>query len=272
MRYSLTMLGFLAGCGTGNSDSLPRELSSAHFALHYYGLDTATANGLMRHLESNRQRVLKDLHVDSMPMVQIIMLDDSAFQKRWGAVIGHSGIKFQVKALSNGINEIYLYGPWAVQHTGDLRQNVLHEFAHGVTRQLALQMGDSSRWPARSDSTATRAPDRWLAEAIALYEAGQSTDVNWIGAIRRGDYPTIAELNDPTNSLIYGVGYRIIEYVHKQWGGDAVVKLVLAHGNVRVLRVSTEEFEDGWYDWLAKRYLIVNPKRFGDSRYRRRVH
>ncbi|MEP6764229.1 MAG: hypothetical protein ABJB66_07970 [Gemmatimonadaceae bacterium] len=214
---------------------------------------------------------MKDLQVDSMPIVQIYILDDSAFQKRWGATIGGSGIKFQVKALSNGVNEIYVYGPIAIKHAAETRMNVLHEFAHGVTLQLALSKGDSTRMPGRGDSTNAKTPDRWLSEAIAVYEAGQSTDVNWIGSIRRGDYPTIAELNDPSNSLIYAVGYRIIEYVRKQWGGDAVVKLVLAHGNVRVLHVTSEEFEDGWYDWMAKRYLIINPKRFGESRYSKRL-
>ncbi|MEP6778895.1 MAG: hypothetical protein ABJC26_03330 [Gemmatimonadaceae bacterium] len=270
-RFVFPALLLFSGCRREVVDPTPRELSTAHFVLHYYGMDTAATNGLMRHLESNRARVMKDLSVDSMPIVQIFVMDDSAFQKRWGATIGGSGIKFQVKALANGVDEIYVYGPLAIKNATDTPMNVLHEFAHAVTLQLALSKGDSSHWPGRGDSTTAKVADRWLAEAIAVYEAGQSTDVNWIGAIRRGDYPTIAELNDPSNGLIYGVGYRIIEYVRKQWGGDAVVKLVLAHGNVRVLHVTSEEFEDGWYDWLAKRYLIINPKRFGDSRYSRRM-
>ena len=96
--------------------------------------------------------------------------------------------------------------------------------------------------------------------------------MNLVGALRGGDYPTLAQLSDPTNSLIYSVGYRLMEYVRKNWGTAGVVRLVLAHGNVQqALSISPTAFEDGWYDWIVTRYLILNPKLFGSSRYSRRT-
>lgn len=228
----------------------------------------------MRHMESNRVRVMRDLQVDSMPMVHILMHTDSSFDARWGSIIKRSGVGFQVQGLSNGVNEVHVFGPWAIVHDDALRAVVLHEFAHAVTLQFALQHGDSSHLVAPgTQPTAAHANDRWLSEAIALYEAGQSTDVNWVRRLRNGDYPTLSELSDPTNSLIYGVGYRLVEYVRLKWGPDGVSRLIRAHGDPQQgLGVSASTFENDWYDWIVGRYLILSPKLFGSSRYSRRVH
>lgn len=251
-----------------------RVETSPHFRLDYYGLDTATVHQLMQHMETSRTRVMADLLVDTMPTVHIIMHTDSSFNARWGSIIKRSGVTFQVQGLANGLNEIHVYGPWAMNHANALNAVVLHEFAHCTTLQFAFQHGDSSHAvPPDTKPTAEHAQDRWLSEAIALYEARQSTDVNWVRRIRNGEYPTIAELSDPANSLIYGVGYRLIEYVRLRWGAEGVSRLILAHGDVqRALEISPTAFEDSWYDWIVKRYLLVNPKIFGSSRYSRRVH
>ncbi len=208
-----------------------------------------------------------------MPSVQVIMHTDSGFEARWGGTIKRSGVSFQVRGLSNGIGEIHLYGPWAVQHPSGINAVVLHEFAHGVTLQYALAHGDSTYATAVGGAPpAVEYQDRWLSEGIALYEANQSTDVNWVRHIRNGEYPTLAELSDPTSNLIYTVGYRIIEYVRLTWGADGVTRLILAHGDVQTaLGVAPTAFEDGWYDWMVDRYLIVSPRLFGSSRYSRRL-
>lgn len=255
-------------------DQTPRVAQSAHFRFDYYGLDTGSVQKLMRHMESNRVRVMRDLQVDSTPMVLILMHTESSFEARWGSIIKRSGVGFQVQGLSNGVNEVHVFGPWAIGHGDALRAVVLHEFAHAVTLQFALQHGDSSHLVAPGTRpTATHVNDRWLSEAIALYEAGQSTDVNWVRRMRNGDYPTLLELSEPTNSLIYGVGYRLVEYVRLKWGPDGVGRLIRAHGDTQQgLGVSASAFENGWYDWIVGRYLILSPRMFGSSRYSRRVH
>lgn len=270
----LLALSLCGACSEPPADMRPQVVTSQHFRLDYYGLDTAVVQRLMRHMESNRTRVMTDLMVDTMPTVHIIVHTDSSFNARWGTVIKRSGVSFQVQGLANGIDEVHVYGPWALKHDGALNAVVLHEFAHAVTLQFALRHGDSSHAVATGAvPTAEHAQDRWLSEAIALYEANQSTDVNWVRRIRNGDYPTLTELSDPTNSLIYGVGYRLMEYVRLKWGADGVSRLILAHGDVqRALGVTATEFENGWYDWIVTRYLLVSPKLFGSSRYSRRVH
>lgn len=254
-------------------DETPHIARADHFTLDYYGLDTGTVQRLLRHMENNRARILHDLHVDSMPTVHILMHTDSSFSARWGSIIARSGVAFQVQGLSNGVDEVHVYGPWAIRHVDALPPVVLHEFAHAATLQFALQHGDSSHLVAPgTPPTAAHVNDRWLSEAIALYEAGQSTDVNWVRRMRDGEYPTLSELSDPTNSLIYGVGYRLIEYVRLKWGPDGVSRLIRAHGDPqKALGVSASAFEDGWYDWIVERYLILPPRLFGASRYSRRM-
>jgi hypothetical protein len=268
-------LAFGAACTSpAPVDVAPHVAQSAHFRFAYYGLDTGSVQAVLRHMESNRARVMRDLQVDSMPLVHILIHTDSSFAARWGSIIRRSGVGFQVQGLANGVDEVHVYGPWATGHADALRAVVLHEFAHAVTLQFALQHGDSSHLVAPGTRpTAAHANDRWLSEAIALFEAGQSTDVNWVRQIRNGNYPTLAELSDPTNSLIYAVGYRLVEYVHLKWGADGVTRLILAHGDPqRALGISATAFEDGWYDWIVERYMILPPKLFGSSRYSRRVH
>lgn len=270
----LLALVHTGACTAPAVDQQPQVVTTGHFRLDYYGLDTAAVQRLMQHMETNRPRVMADLQVDSMPTVHIIVHTDSSFSARWGSIIKRSGVSFQVQGLANGVDEIHVYGPWAVKHAGALKAVVLHEFSHAVTLQYAFRHGDSSHAVAPGTApTAAHAQDRWLSESIALYEANQSTDVNWVRRIRNGNYPTLSELSDPTNSLIYSVGYRLMEYVRLKWGADGVSRLILAHGDVqRALGVSATEFEDGWYDWMVGRYLLVSPKLFGSSRYSRRVH
>ena len=261
------------GCQSPPVDARPRTVSSAHFQLDYYGLDSGVVRKLLNHMESNRARVMSDLQVDSMPTMHIIVHTDSSFAARWGSIIQRSGVAFQVQGLANGLDEIHVYGPWAMKHPGGVNSVVLHEFAHSTTLQYALQHGDSSHLVSPGTlPTPQHARDRWLGEAIALYEANQSTDVNWVRRIRNGNYPTLAELSDPANSLIYGIGYRLIEFVRLKWGADGVAKLIRAHGDTqRALGISATAFEDQWYDWVKQRYLLINPKFFGASRYSRRV-
>lgn len=274
LRRSCALLLILGGACTSDApiDHTARVSESAHFRLDYYALDTGSVGTLMRHMEENRARVMHDLRVDSMPLVHIVVHTDSSFEARWGSIIRRSGVAFQVQGLANGVDEIHVFGPWALQHRDALRPVVLHEFAHAVTLQFALQHGDSSHLVAPgSPPTAAHVNDRWLSEAIALYEAGQSTDVNLVRRIRGGDYPTLSELSDPTNSLIYGVGYRLVEYIRLKWGSEGVSRLILAHGDPQQgLGVTASAFEDGWYDWIVERYLILPPKMFGSSRYTRR--
>ena len=166
----------LSACSRANPvDSSPHDLASVHFTLSYYGLDSATAHGLLRQLEANRTRIMTDLAVDSMPSIRILVHTDSAFRARWSGVIARSGIAFQVKALANGTDEIHVYGPWATQHSSELPSAVLHEFTHCVTLQLALQHGDSSHAPgatAPSAGDVRHAYDRWLSEAHCTVRGG----------------------------------------------------------------------------------------------------
>jgi hypothetical protein len=264
------MLALIISCG--GKEATPTAghvaLRSAHFSIQSDGVDSIAVADLAARMERERQRVLSDLGSPPIDSTRIVIQSQRAFDSSWAKLIGASGIGFQVKGL-NGPPDgtIYIYGPWAAGHTGaELATVALHEFAHGVTRRAAIervksQHGDTTAYIANLDSVGKRV--RWLSETIALYEANQSTDLNRFFYLWRGDYPSIAELNDPSVSKVYAVGYRLGEFITWRYGKGALLSLVQHDGNVQdALGVSEAELMRLWFQRIENRYLLVKPRWF----------
>ena len=142
----------------------------------------------------------------------------------------------------------------------------MHELAHAATRRTALDFvanagGDTIGFLA-NDSLGKHG--RWLLESIATYEAGQATDLNRLGYLLRGRYPSIATLNDPANGQIYDIGYRLTEFIVKTWGRAGLVRLIQQDANVQAaLGISDDELMRRWFAYVEDRYLIIKPRWFG---------
>ncbi|WP_275829358.1 hypothetical protein [Roseisolibacter sp. H3M3-2] len=258
-----------AGPPPDDADAPRAALATAHFAIDAHGLDPARAAALGAYLEAHRARVLADLDVRAMPAVRVVVQSHADFTRDWGARVGAAGLRFQPKGLTAG-GAVYVYGPWAAgSDAGELHRVVLHEFAHlaaarTVAEHLARAGGDTAAHRAAAEASATGQHARWLSESVALHAAGQATDVNTLGYMLRGKYPTLAELDDPTSGRVYEVGYRVAEFVVATWGRERLVALLRADGDVsRVLGLTDAEFSRRWYDWVEDRYLIVKPRWFG---------
>jgi len=266
----LLLLSLIASCSRGEARPAPGHvtLRSAHFSIVSDGIDSSVLADVAQRMEQERARVLADLGNPPIDSTRIVIQTQAAFDSAWSKVIGASGIGFQVKGL-NGPPDgtIYIYGPWAAgQTSAGLTTVALHEFAHGVTRRAAIervsaQGGDTAAYIAGLDSLGKRV--RWLSETIALYEANQSTDLNRFFYLWRGDYPSIATLNDPASSTVYEVGYRLGEFITKRFGKRALVLLVQHDGDVQAaLGVSEAELMRLWFERIEDRYLIVKPRWF----------
>ena len=245
------------------------EHSTAHFLIASDGLDTATVQALGAALESDRQRILDDLQT-SIATTRVVIQDKAAFDAQWGALIGASGIGFQVQGLTGPDGTIFIYGPWAADHPGKpLATVAMHEFAHAATRRSAIDHvaasgRDTTAYIAAMAELGTRV--RWLSETIAVYEAGQSNDLNRFWYLTRGRYPSIADLNDPRKSQVYDVGYRLAEFIRAEWGSRALVSLVHNDGNVQAaLGISEAELMRRWFAHVQERYLLIKPRWFGQG-------
>ena len=243
------------------------HLTTSHFRVSSYGLDSAAVNGLARYLEDHQARVVSDLGASPLGVTDVVIQSREEFDHQWASLIRASGIAFQPQALTGPDGTIYVYGPWARAHPGRaLGQDAVHELAHAATRRAAIDFvakagGDTIGFIA-NDSLGKHG--RWLLESIATYEAGQATDLNRLGYLLRGRYPSIATLNDPANGQIYDVGYRLTEFIVKTWGRDGLIRLVQQDANVQTaLGISDAELMRRWFAYVEDRYLIVKPRWFG---------
>ena len=76
--------------------------------------------------------------------------------------------------------------------------------------------------------------------------------------MKGGKYSTITELNEDFNKGrgIYQMGHTLIEYIVRKWGSVSVVELIKTNGSIEsVLKISPEEFEKGWYQYVEQTYL-----------------
>lgn len=258
------------GCREQPTANLPGRVvvRSAHFVIESTGLERAAIDSLAAFLESHREALASSLGSPSMPTTHVRIQSDAEFRARWGATIDSSGIGFQPQGLTAADGAIYIAGPWAARHTGHpLDVVALHELAHAMTWRSAVEHvaasgGDTVAYVARRVQLGRKL--RWLSESIALYEAGQSTDLNRFGYLWRARYPTTAQLNEPSNSQVYDIGYRLGEFIEWRWGRGALLKLVYADGDAgRALGVSDEQLMRLWFDRIEDRYLIVKPRWFG---------
>ncbi len=265
------MLG-LTSCSRGErlpdaSATARINLATPHFIISSYGLDSAAVSALARYLEDHQARVVSDLGASSLGVTHVAIQSREEFDQQWATLIKASGIGFQPQALTGPDGTIYVYGPWARAHPGRaLGQDAVHELAHAATRRTALDFvakagGDTIGFLA-NDSLGKRG--RWLLESIATYEAGQATDLNRLGYLLRGRYPSIAMLNDPANGQIYDIGYRLTEFIVKTWGRDGLVRLIQQDANVQTaLGISDAELMRRWFAYVQDRYLIIKPRWFG---------
>ncbi len=243
-------------------------LASEHFTVSSSAaLDTAAVRALADFLEQHRARVIADLQATTVGTIHVDIQSKPDFDAQWKSLIDSVGLGFQPQGLTGPDGTIYIYGPWAQAHPGKpLGTVALHEFAHAVTKRSAVEQvaasgGDTLAFLASLGAIGQRA--RWLSESIALYEAGQSTDLNRFGYLIRGKYPSIDALNDPANSQIYDIGYRLAEYIVQTWGRAGLLRLIKDDGDVHAaLGVSPDALMKGWFLHIEDRYLLIKPRWF----------
>jgi hypothetical protein len=245
---ALLLTAALPACGGGGGaagPSLPPAPAgthaSAHFVFHYTPLDAGNIGSIAASVEAEHSRILADLGISSMPVVDVTFYaDQAALQAGVRPLVGQiPSFASGLVTSSTAIHMVSPNAPASVPFDRALR-NLVHEFAHCVSLRV--------------DPTFANDP-RWLWEAVALYEAGQAVDLRSVPYMAALQPPPFATLSSFDNTRVYDVGYSIVEFVVDTWGAPAVPALIAAHGDTgAVLGVPLPEFEDAWFAFVRDRY------------------
>lgn len=120
-----------------------------------------------------------------------------------------------------------------------LKKAIMHEWAHFLAGQVQS------------------APNtRWLSEGVASYYGGQKSNPKEIKAAISKGYPTIDELNDSRYADCRVLGYTLSEFIAGKWGEDSLLELLAFNGNTQqALKISQEDFEKQWHQFIEQNYL-----------------
>jgi hypothetical protein len=138
-------------------------------------------------------------------------------------------------------------------HTHEsLVKAVVHEFAHCVHYQFIDQLGEQEQG---GIGRGREAP--WLFEAMASYEAGQFYDPVKFEYLRKGQFPSLSELNEvEKNGKVYDLGFVLMKFVGETWGKEKTLDLLRYNGDMpRALGLGEAAFERNFYIYLQRTYL-----------------
>ncbi|MBV9159330.1 MAG: hypothetical protein JO019_01905 [Candidatus Kaiserbacteria bacterium] len=254
--------------------------SGDHFTVIYDSVPEKSAELVEQDLERNRQRIMDDFGVESMPHVIVRLYPPGSREFR------DAGIN--ISADTNGfvhpatLDTIHLLWkpqrtPWHVALTGTtdldvLEKNAQHEFAHLVMYNLlyedalaAREVTSRANWEYSCKYTGLsfcKPLDSWLDEGLAQYESGYIT-VKTIA-----DYPDRADTLAPTTFTgddRYIFGDLVGEYIVERWGKAGLKKIVEDRGDlIAAFGESDDEFNSGFRAFARPREAELMQK-YGDQ-------
>ena len=120
-----------------------------------------------------------------------------------------------------------------------------HEFVHASSLAINDQLGHKNRW---------------LWEAFAIYEADEFIHPKDLAYLRKGEFPSMAELNGEFSgesaNRIYEVGFLLSEFVVETWSEEKYLELIQEAGDIeKTLAITIAEFEIKWKKFVTEKYL-----------------
>lgn len=243
--YIAVQLALLAS--PAQADEMQTTPAQSHFVMNAKGdVTPGEQKKVLDGLEAHYARIAADLKTTPAQPFNVYFYDSRwAYAKatgNWGAsgsVEGTSKLHLMPTSRSGGKAEAV----------------AVHEFAHAVMLKLLVDNEPQPLNASNFDRKFAKFP-LWLWEGIATYEAKEFINPKRLPDITRDGYPSLDELSNRSNGgKIYKVGYTIIEYLLAEHGQDGLIKLVLAWGDLSVLKTNKEEFAKGWHDFVVKKYL-----------------
>lgn len=231
--------------------SLNTSLRTKYFVLNYVSKDSAAAKEMSVLLENNYKRVLNDFGIKSLnDLIKVELYPDI---KHYHFAIGNPDAPESDAGMATDDNTFKIVSPGnpgTYQTHDTLMKGALHEFAHCVHYHFIESLGNEKREKMKN----TESP--WLFEAMASYEAGQFYNPEKFEYLKKGQYPTLQELNEiEKNGKIYDLGYVLIDFIQTRWDKKTLFNLLGQNGDIEnALGITEHEFETKFYDFLKKKF------------------
>jgi len=233
--------------------ALNTSLSSKHFVIQFLSPDSVHAREILSTLEQSHDRILRDFGIKNLsgPIHAEIYPDIAHYH----FAIGKPDAPDSDAGMAVDDNRFKMVSPGnpGSYHTREsLMKAAVHEFAHCVHYQFLNRLGEQDQLKIANGQEAP-----WLFEAMASFEAGQFYDPRRFEYLRKGQFPTLAELNDvEQNGKVYDLGFVLMAFIESIWGREKVLGLLRLNGDIpNALGLSEAEFERKFYIYLRHTYL-----------------
>lgn len=193
---------------------------------------------ILETLTKIRSKILKDLDVDSLAKITIKLYPSIE--------IFHKSVNMQnannwMVGTVWGMDEFRMVSPLSpnlpISYKVMTEILPVHEFTHIVTMRLA----DPRKIP------------YWLWEGIALYYAGQKTDLRQL-IKNQNQLPDFKSLNNFQNAFTFG--YSLVECIINNWGKDSIPNLLKNDGNIEsVFEIESDQFIVMWMNFIQLNYF-----------------
>jgi len=226
-----------------------------HFLITYRGAYKEEAEEIGYTLEENYDRFLNELKDPAHSTIRIyIYSTQQDFNEGTGLINGTANgtscgpLEFHV-LCTNWFNSIF---------PDDPRKTSIHEFTHCIQLNILIKEAlkkmyweDEDKFNRAFEKKFKEEYTQWFWEAISLYQAEGVNTVSLKYAMK--DQLSLDYLNH--SNQIYNGGYTIIEYIVNTWGKDKLPDLITSYVDIKeVLKVSDEDFEEGWRNFVKEKY------------------
>ena len=231
------------------------QMNTAHFRIHYQGIYRGEAAATGKILEANYERINAELGNADQDNIDVYIYPNQQ-QFNEGTGLENS----TANGTSRGPQAFHFI--WTNWFNGifpdDPLKTALHEFTHCVQLNILIKQAlktmnteDDQLFNEAFEKKFSESYPQWFWEAICTYEAQEvnSTSIKYAMEHR----PTLKTLNN--SNQVYLLGYSIIDYITQKWGKEKLPELITSWVDLeKVLDVSVDEFEDGWYAFVEKNY------------------
>lgn len=250
--FLLVMPVLLSSCkpkAIKSNEQIPIQKETEHFIIKYSEVDENVIGDIIDKLETNYSKLTSDFHFAPQNKCTVNLYPtNSALQESLGAMYQNP---LEAVGFTISSKEFSITSPNDTSHTRETYDEMLKDAVHEFTHTFLLNL--SNELPL------------YLNEGIAAYEAEQS-DTVWLtikyAMIQKNGFAlpsSMQELIDMTYQHQYGAvydyGYTVVEYIVKEYGYNALVKLIKSNGDVATsIEIDEDSFYNGWIEYLKEFY------------------
>lgn len=215
--------------------------SSRHFNFEAYeGVPTNAIIEVQQALENNRSRILADLGLEDLPVVNVKLWGSV---RDFGATLTDAAPAEAGRVLAYFVMEGDIPTIRLLYDGSSATRAALHQFTHIASLSINPDFANNPRW---------------LWEAVALFEAKQFFPPSQLSCVTLSDVPSLGQLDAPVTNptIIHRLGYLLAEFIVTKFGQEALAELIRAEGDTKaVLGIDAIDFERDWHRFVTNGYL-----------------